>query len=107
MPIGYSNSAPPGASNVRRLRSAPAPVASRTASLRALQVGRCRVIPTGTVYSVGRKRYWPTTPVLAVFCAAEDEISGALCARIGCDGLHSSDGLDAWTEPNDDENGSR
>lgn len=48
-----------------------------------------------------------TTPVLAVFCAAEDEISGALCARIDCDGLHSSDGLDAWTEPNDDENGTR
>lgn len=43
----------------------------------------------------------------AIFCAAEDEISGALCARIDCDGFHSSDGLDAWTEPNDDENGSR
>lgn len=47
------------------------------------------------------------TPVLAVFCAAEDAISGALCARIGCDGQHSSDGLDAWTEPNDDDDGSR
>lgn len=40
---------------------------------------------------------------LAVFCAAVEPITGALCARIFCDGLHSADGLDAWNNPTDTE----
>ena len=47
-----------------------------------------------------------TAPVLAVFCAAEDPLTGALCRVIGCRGEHLSDGQDAWTTPtDDDENG--
>lgn len=39
------------------------------------------------------------TPVLAVMCAAEHPITGDLCARFGCTGLHTSDGRDPWNEP--------
>jgi hypothetical protein len=45
----------------------------------------------------------PQAQPLAVFCAAADDITGDLCARIFCDGLHSADGVDAWTTPTDTE----
>ncbi len=45
----------------------------------------------------------PAVP-LAVFCAVECDISGALCQRIQCDGLHNPHGQDAWrsTDTKDD-----
>lgn len=42
----------------------------------------------------------PAVP-LAVFCAAECDISGAMCQRIQCDGLHNPHGQDAWRRDSD------
>ncbi len=41
----------------------------------------------------------PLTVPLAVFCAVENEITGAMCRRIRCDGAHDYDGLDDWATP--------
>lgn len=50
-----------------------------------------------------------TAPVMAVFCTAEHPITGAWCHNIACSGEHTSDGLDAWTTPtdNNDEEATR
>lgn len=44
----------------------------------------------------------PAADLRAVFCGAESDISGALCARLDCDGTHQADGGDAWTTTTDD-----
>lgn len=33
----------------------------------------------------------------AIFCGAEHPTTGALCARIACDGHHAEQGEDPWT----------